>query len=169
MGSSVLFTIALHLPRLGCWPVRKRVRLTRSCLGREASSDSLSSLLYTSRNLSCLSGSCLTPLLIRAILAAASTGTAAWSIRPPSSANLSASSLPPTPQWPGTHSSVILRSSASNLQILSLSRTSLRSTPSPYSASTRERLSVTRATDLHSSASSSSHLTASVSAVSSAP
>ena len=106
VGSSVRPTMVRHLPSLGWWPVLKRVRFTLPARGSWASSASLNSLVYTSLSLSCLTGLPRTSLLMRARLVDPSIGMCSCWCVPPSAVSLSASSLPGTPQCPGTHTRV---------------------------------------------------------------
>ena len=100
-GDSSLPTRTSHRLRAGWCPVLKRVRSTLSLLDSVSSSFSLISPRYTCLSRGCPTSSPAISLLIRACRVALSSGTSLCSIPPPSAANLSASSLPGTLQWPG--------------------------------------------------------------------
>ena len=99
-GASSLTTRTIHRVSAGWWPVRKRVRSTLSLLASDSSYSSLILLRYTWHRrgwLTCSQGS----LLSRACCVTLSSGTSRCSMLLPASANLSASTLPITSQYPG--------------------------------------------------------------------
>ena len=154
-------TMPLHLLMSGWCPVLKRVRSTRSPLVSAASSPLRISLTYTSLRCPCVtSSSSLIPLRITASLVDPVRATSSWSIPHPWPASRSASSLPGSWQWPGTHTRVSLRPPSCSLHSLSRRAPSPSACPLPCRASISDRLSVATAALCHSR-DSPSHLTAS--------